>query len=68
MTQPVKYIQPVYLPKCDSCGSNIIPPEKHYFVAIEGNDPTDVRIVHAECYARNRTYWAREEYEKDGVE
>lgn len=64
MKQSVKYIQPVYLPKCDYCDSNVIPPEKYYFVAIEGHDDSDVRIVHRECYVRNQTYWAREEYEE----
>lgn len=63
MSGMVKYIQPVYLPKCDSCGSNIIPPEEYYFVSIEGHDHTDVRIVHRECFARNQTNFAREEYE-----
>lgn len=63
MSEPVKYIQPIYLPKCDFCRSNIIPPEKYYFAAIEGHDQSDVRIVHRECFARNQTNFAREEYE-----
>lgn len=64
MSEKTKYIQPVYLPKCDYCNSNIMPGiEKYYFVSIEGGHQTDVRIVHRECFVRNQTYWAREDYE-----
>lgn len=62
MSRIVKYIQPVYLPKCDHCGSNIVPPEKYYFVSLEGHDLRDVRIVHRECYARNQTEIFMNEY------
>lgn len=62
MKPKIKYIPAAYLPKCDHCGSNIIPPEEHYFVSVEGNHHSDVRIVHRECYASNRTYWDREYY------
>lgn len=65
MSRAVKYIQPVYFPKCDFCNSNIVSPEKYYFVSLEGHDQTDVRIVHRDCYSRNQTHWAREEYENE---
>lgn len=64
MSEKSKYITPVYLPKCDYCGSNILQHEKYYFAALEGRSHGDVRIVHRECYARNQTHFAREEYER----
>lgn len=65
MSERVKYVTPVYLPKCDYCKSNIMTSgEKYYFVGIEGQDHTDVRIVHRECFARNQTNLAREKYDK----
>lgn len=59
-----KYITPFYFPKCDYCKSNILDGEKYYFVALEGHNPKDVRMVHRECYSRNQTHYAREEYER----
>lgn len=64
MSEPVKYTQPMYLPKCNYCGSSIVLTEKYYFVAIEGRDQTDIRLVHRECFARNQTNLAREGYEQ----
>ncbi|MCC9273711.1 MAG: hypothetical protein K8V42_05410 [Enterococcus aquimarinus] len=59
----VRYINTVYLPKCDYCNSNILVVEKYYFVAIEGNELTDVRIVHRECFNRSRVGFIEEETE-----
>lgn len=57
MRTPIRYVKPTYLPKCDACGSNIIPPEKYYFVGIDGHAPTDVRVVHRCCYEQNKVAW-----------
>lgn len=59
----VRYINTVYLPRCDYCNSNILEVEKYYFVAIEGNELTDVRIVHRECFNRSRFGVIEEETE-----
>ncbi|MCC9273757.1 MAG: hypothetical protein K8V42_05640 [Enterococcus aquimarinus] len=63
MKKSVKYIKPVYLPKCDYCNSNILEAEQYYFVAIDGNEMTDVRIVHRECFNRSRVGVVEEETE-----
>lgn len=60
-----KYVQPVHFPKCHSCESNILPTEKYYFAAIDGEDINDVKIVHRECYVRNQTHFAREQFEEE---
>lgn len=49
-----KYETAVYLPKCDICESNIIPPERYYFVAIKDSEYKNVVLVHRECYKKYR--------------
>ena len=63
MRKSVRYISAVYLPRCDYCNNNILQVEEYYFVAIEGNELTDVRIVHRECFNRSRVSFIEEEEE-----